>query len=408
MANYSKHGIYALVWVKVRYLRERAAAGGRLPYCRKDVPARELWFGAPSLDQQLFRLIDHSAGDQHPDPEGKGLQSFVIALEQNDAEDNDLAFIRYCCMFNDLFKKPTPKIFGGRGANLSPFEAAMTEDIVKYVLPRLAKCSRCKVFLSPLTSQAGASVVESGWNMFRIFLAAYCQRLIYPKGNGFEDHAERIRQATDPGRFADVNKLFTKGSGNLVLDIANGELWFNNDADRSKVLGFLKGSFQLMPPPTIDATGFHCFCERSQLAWLYVRLVRQWVNDDGPIPRRQELPCGFFIIGTPPPGCRKFVVSHGWETELHPCPGSGKMRRLACVLNSLGASDDDVLFFDFCSTSQASEMGYEYKRDQGWSGAPARDGTCGPYFEKYEDRVASLFPIVPMSSGRSSIMPYGK
>ena len=66
---------------------------------------------------------------------------------------------------------------------------------------------------------------------------------------------------------------------------------------------------------------------------------------------------------------------------MHPSPSGGKMLRLADALLTLKAADDDLVFFDFCSNSQAAKMGRIWQKDEPWPGAPLRDGTCGPYFE---------------------------
>ena len=68
------------------------------------------------------------------------------------------------------------------------------------------------------------------------------------------------------------------------------------------------------------------------------------------------LTAGGFVIGAPSDGRRKFVVSHGWESEVHPSPSGGKMRRLADALTVLEADDEDLVFFDFCSNSQADSI----------------------------------------------------
>ena len=50
-----------------------------------------------------------------------------------------------------------------------------------------------------------------------------------------------------------------------------------------------------------------------------------------------------------PPG-RKFSLSHGWSTEMHPDPSGSKMARLAAKLVELDADDElDGVFVDYCS-----------------------------------------------------------
>jgi hypothetical protein len=48
----------------------------------------------------------------------------------------------------------------------------------------------------------------------------------------------------------------------------------------------------------------------------------------GPCPRRQDLDQSRLVVGKQPAG-RKLVVSHGWESEQHPCPSGTRLKRLA-------------------------------------------------------------------------------
>jgi len=111
-----------------------------------------------------------------------------------------------------------------------------------------------------------------------------------------------------------------------------------------------------------------------------VRLVRSWAAKGGPFPRCQELPDDGILVGSPPAGLRKFVVSHGWASEVHPSPSGAKMRLLAEALDRQEARDEDVVFFDFCSAAQEDKMGNLYEENVPWTGAPQRDATAGPYF----------------------------
>eukprot|EP00966_Prymnesium_polylepis_P135954 3141834-Prymnesium_polylepis.1 len=64
------------------------------------------------------------------------------------------------------------------------------------------------------------------------------------------------------------------------------------------------------------------------------------------------------------------------------------MAKLANVLLTLEAADEDVLFFDFLSNPQEAKMGRKYDADEPFQGAPARSATAEKYFE--HDRVAFI------------------
>ena len=45
-----------------------------------------------------------------------------------------------------------------------------------------------------------------------------------------------------------------------------------------------------------------------------------------PFPRQQDIPPDAVHVGLPPG--RKFSLSHGWSSEMHPCPSGAKLKRL--------------------------------------------------------------------------------
>merc|ERR1712232_1185067 len=94
-----------------------------------------------------------------------------------------------------------------------------------------------------------------------------------------------------------------------------------------------------------------------------------------------------FIVGEPSRSVRKFVVSHGWETEVHPCPSGQKLNDLVAALERLDAKDDDVVFLDWCSIFQEAKMGKYYYVDQPWVGAPPRSASAWPYFKAHRPRT---------------------
>ncbi|CAK0788078.1 unnamed protein product [Prorocentrum cordatum] len=139
-----------------------------------------------------------------------------------------------------------------------------------------------------------------------------------------------------------------------------------------------------MQPAARDRKGFRHWCNRAQVGWLLVKAVKQFVDTGGPFPRRQDIPSGSLLIGAPPRGRRLFVVSHGWETEVHPSPGGHKMRQLAAALARNAAADDDLVFFDFCSNPQEAKMGSVFMPQHvPWEGAPARSCAADAYFEQH-------------------------
>ena len=79
-----------------------------------------------------------------------------------------------------------------------------------------------------------------------------------------------------------------------------------------------------------------------QLRWLKVGYVKKLAQRDGPFPRQQDLNPAGVHVGMPPG--RKFSLSHGWSSEMHPCPNGAKLKRLAAKLEELGEDDvHDVL-----------------------------------------------------------------
>ena len=71
-----------------------------------------------------------------------------------------------------------------------------------------------------------------------------------------------------------------------------------------------------------------------------------------PFPRQQDIPPDAVHVGLPPG--RKFSLSHGWSSEMHPCPSGAKLKRLVRELDEAGADDEnDGVFLDYCSLPQA-------------------------------------------------------
>ena len=100
-----------------------------------------------------------------------------------------------------------------------------------------------------------------------------------------------------------------------------------------------------------DAHGFARICGEVQLQWLKVGYIKRLAAHGGPFPRQQDLNHDGVFVGMPPG--RKFSLSHGWSSEMHPCPSGAKLKRLAATLTKLGGDDEkDGVFIDYCSLPQ--------------------------------------------------------
>jgi len=133
-------------------------------------------------------------------------------------------------------------------------------------------------------------------------------------------------------------------------------LKFTGRADVSTVTKYVMELFARMPSSREDTLGFNYFCNRARVAWVRIGYIRELAKCAGPFPRRQEMRPDAFLIGVPPAGCQKFVVSHCWESEVHPSPSGIRCCRLVAVLDRLGAKNDDVAFLDFCSMPQLNRI----------------------------------------------------
>lgn len=106
----------------------------------------------------------------------------------------------------------------------------------------------------------------------------------------------------------------------------------------------------------------------AEIAWIKCSTVRAWArNASGKLVRRQEIQCTDFVtenemyaswFGT----CcwcarrsekrRSFIVSHAWLSKAHPDPDGVHLKEIVEELRKARASDDDVVFVDFCSLYQ--------------------------------------------------------
>ena len=378
--------MYAMAWLRVGYAREVARAHGILG-TRKELPRHALHPGPPPPGVQLFAVSWPWHAFWHPDPLGEQLREMVAILDREEADDEDLVWQDWTSLFQRHLQ--------GRRYRRSASEAELSGHGKRHAW-RVFASARVRTIVLPRAGSrkppawdeymaqygdtlpaicrdwdvwaAGRSHLTTGLCVAELALAAYAHRLLYARGPGNEDVEDMIRCALAPERLADPQRLL-------------GSCKWGGPEDAVQAFGRFRAIVARTAPGARDALGFRRFCDRAQIAWLRVRLVRDWAGRGAfPVPRRQELPAGGFIVGCPPGGCRKFVVSHGWESEMHPSPSGAKMRRLVDALRALEASDDDLVFFDFCSNPQAAVMGRTYAEDEPRTGVPARDCTCGPYF----------------------------
>ena len=89
-----------------------------------------------------------------------------------------------------------------------------------------------------------------------------------------------------------------------------------------------------------------------QLRWLKISYLKKLAKDGGMLPRQQDLKHGGYHIGTPHAGGRKFSLSHGWASQIHPSPDGGKIKRLLEVLARYGADDErDGVFIEWVKSA---------------------------------------------------------
>lgn len=378
-ADTSNEGRHAIAWLKVGYVRDLARkAGATLPHRQalERIPGA-FHLGAPPDDIELYYVAfawqSSSTDDAAPeacsaDPHGYILRDVVAVLEQEGATDEDLVFMMFSSIF--LFTDdgrgtgridgvprnscPESKLFFIINDDFTPMLCYWRVRTI--LLPRLYEVDGPSAYKTPFLDRL--------WAMLDVVLPAYCQRII-----GLRSDAKAmalIRSGTDPSRFEDLQDLFLT------------QLRTNWEGNRTLVWGLLKDALMTMPPVRHDAVGFNRFCEEGEIVWLRVAYVHELAGRGGPCPRRQELRPDGYLVGAPPAGRRKLVVSHGWETEVHPSPSGAKMRRLSKTLTRLQPppADDDLVFFDFCSLPQDAKMGRTYEgRSEG------SDATAAPYFE---------------------------
>lgn len=230
---------------------------------------------------------------------------------------------------------------------------------------RIFALARILTVVIPDSPNSGKSYADRGWAVMEAMISSYCSRIIYHRGK--EEVEEVMRQVIEPERVVQPVAVLRQAKYSFAVD-------------EEIAIKLLLDTYSTMTAIPRDKPGFRQFCTHSRIAWLKVSTVKRFAERPGPFPRRQELPPGTFVLGTPEPGRRKFVVTHGWESEVHPSPSGWKMQRLAEVLSKAGARDDDCVFFDFCSNAQEAKMGRVYGADEPYRGHPPRSATAEAYF----------------------------
>lgn len=392
-------GQYPVAWVKAGYVRRLARCKGVLAR-RQELPEGALHVGVPPDNVELFSVSSCWLSPAHSDPEGSKVAELAALLDREGADDHDLIFWDWCSMHQKdpaLFAleasdaQRSGRVTGerqrtyeqdrvimrahtshqhGPSAYMASRNAAETAafGMALRMMTRMYAFSRMRVIVLPRTPPGMPTYIDRGWTTFEAIIASYCSRLVYSRGPGNEDVEKMMAEIIEPERVMRPELLLKKAK-------------FTNDADASVVVEILAGTLGSMPAIPRDAIGFEQFCASARIAWLRVATVKAFAERPGPFPRRQELPAGGYVVGAPPSGSRKFVVSHGWESEVHPSPSGYKMQRLAEILVAAEASDDDCVFFDFCSNAQEAKMGRVYGADEPFVGAPPRSATAEAYFQ---------------------------
>ena len=303
----------------------------------------------------------------------------VAILQREGASDEDLIFSEFASLFQHAPGEWLADVKERLRDHAEKYRAqyiCCNARIRSILLPRdYTSCcyqeDRSPVPLSRETSLGGTPFLDRGWPRLEIVLSAYCQRILYSWGPGFEDVEKLIREGTDPEKLQDAQKYIETAQ------------FIRSGKDRQRALDILHDILVNMSPIPEDEVGFASFCTRARIAWLRVDYIRDLASRDfrggkgGPFPRRQELDSCRIVVGVPPIDQRTFVVSHGWESEVHPSPSGGKFRKLALALGALQAADEDLVFFDFCSLPQADKLGNLFENADG----SKRNATAPAYFD---------------------------
>ena len=374
-----KDGVHAIALVRVGYLRHLAASGGLIP-CRQDAPPDALHTGVPPDSLQMFKVTECWL-DSTPDPRGDHLQALVQVLDKPawsggppEAADADLVFFDWISCFQNTNEHKMTALqqelftYVWDVANPVLHCYYRVRLVVLPHIPRWVDEQKAKVG-GWQEGAASTPLIERMWPVQEMLLSSYCQRIV----NSYDPE---IMRGQDPERFSQIRTLFQsltvkrtehmrRQPKEMQLLRASRIPTFTDGADAAEaleaaflrdcemLLAQLRGLIATMLPVRNDAIGFETFCRNAGIAWVKVNFLQELVKRGGPFPRRQDLPAGRYTVGVPETG-RKFVVSHGWEAEMHPSPSGSKLALLTDALARLGADDEDHVFFDYLSVPQGA------------------------------------------------------
>ena len=365
-------------FLRVGYLRQLQKEGGILP-AGQCCPPEGVHVGAPPNGAEIFYVIYLMCAHSHPDPYGDHLDALVSLLDRIEddhplADDSDLVSILFCATpqyhYNALVGQPPlvrgdqrlqelerirnpaaawrsqrslGKVEGAEGSgDLTEDQRRWRDEVEREYGFRLA--TYCAIRTIVLHRVPNSSVLkkllwESAWCMSELTIAAYCERIVNANDEEVKRHI-RADMLSNPVR-------------SLRDGIKDGKLKLTFPADvEEKIIPMMRDSLSALVPVREDEVGFNSFCDASQISWVRVRYLRHVAASGTLLLRRQELPRGTFIVGAPPQGRTRYVVSHGWATENHPTPTGARIAQLVAALDKAGATDDDLVFMDFLSLYQ--------------------------------------------------------
>jgi len=322
-------GARAVAFVKVGYLRHLGREGLTISR-RQDLPPTALHCGPPPDWLGVYHLIAPWLTPGHADPDAVTLKSLLSVFDRpmweggpREGSDDDLLWWDFPCRCQ--VDKDGVLTAAEQALNMATDDGHL-----------IFTCARVRAIVLPPPNNRLSSFYHKGWIVFAVALCASCQIIVNL------DNAN-VKESLEPEHFAKVRSF--------LLDPSKAK--FTVEADRHHVASLYQTAISTMVPVAQDSVGFRQFCHQCQLVWLKVAYVRWLAGRGGPFPRRQDLHDGGFVVGVP--SGRKFVVSYPWASEYHPSPAGQKLVSVLISLLQAGASDDDVVFIDYCSLPQRAQ-----------------------------------------------------
>ena len=320
--RWAKEGRVA--FVKLDFLRELSER--KLPI--RDFQYRSVvqtpgaaYVGPPPTHAQIIAVVDGTharsesaqANQQHLE---ETLRALLKLLEEFDGEfdGDDCVYWPYMSLIQQTDNKKA-------------HELAVHGEL------RIHTYYRVKVAVFPGSVQAShGPLFPQGKSMAALVLSTFCQRIMNPVDSG-------VQKAVDPKRLGDLKSMFK-------------ECTFNSDSEREDFEVRVHETLKKIAKIKDDKHGFDEICKEVQLRWLKISYLKKLAKDGGMLPRQQDLKHGGYHIGTPPAGGRKFSLSHGWASQIHPSPDGGKIKRLLEVLARYGADDErDGVFIEWVKSA---------------------------------------------------------